>query len=254
MKIGLRLTVGFAAVMLGLLIIGFIGLRGLSSFDDEVDILALDRFPKTVWANRIIDGLNISTQVVRNLIILDDIEQKNKELARLTEAKKAIDAALDSLRRTVKSSKGINLLNEIDQARAEYLKVRSILLDSIRTGNKEAAIALLWGEFRNVQTNYFDATNSIINYQYSLVNQSAVQAEETYASSQTLVLVIGAVMLLLVFGESILITRSIVNPVNAVKQKMAQLESKCITNLGNGLISFIQGRSFGKIRKSYNSS
>ncbi len=250
MKIGLRLTVGFAAVMLGLLIIGFIGLRGLSSFDDEVDILALDRFPKTVWANRIIDGLNISTQVVRNLIILDDIEQKNKELARLTEAKKAIDAALDSLRRTVKSSKGINLLNEIDQARAEYLKVRSILLDSIRTGNKEAAIALLWGEFRNVQTNYFDATNSIINYQYSLVNQSAVQAEETYASSQTLVLVIGAVMLLLVFGESILITRSIVNPVNAVKQKMAQLESKCITNLGNGLISLSKGDLSARLEKA----
>ncbi len=249
MKIGLRLTVGFVAVMLGLLIVGFVGLNGLSSVANEVQILAHDHFPKTIWANDIIDNININARVVRNLVLIDDEQQKAKELARIAETKKVVDAALDSLKRTDKSEEGIKLLAHIDQVRAEYFKVRSKFLDYVKSGNKEAAVAMLWADLRTVQTNYFDAIIAIIKYQNKMVNEAGVQAEETYASSQTMVLVIGAVMLLLVIGAAYLITKSIVNPVNAVKERLAQLETVCMTNLGNGLAGLAKGDMSKNVEK-----
>lgn len=250
MKIGLRLTVGFVAVMLGLFIVGFIGLSGLSSVNDEVEKLAHDRFPKTVWANDIIDNININARVLRNVVLIDEPQQKAKELERIGETKKVVDAALDSLKRTVKSEEGIKLLANMEQVRANYFKVRSQFLEYVNSGNKEAAIAMLWGEMRQAQTGYFNAAEAIIKYQYQMVNESAVEAEETYSSAQKLVFIIGSAMLLLVIGTAVLITKSIVNPVNAVKQKMTQLESVCITNLGSGLIALSKGDLNARVEKA----
>jgi len=250
MKIGLRLTLGFAAVMVGLIIVGFIGLNGLSSVDDEVNKLTYDRFPKTVWANDIINNININAMVVRNLVLIDDPQQKAAEMEIIAETKKMVDAALDSLKRTVKSDEGIRLLAIMDQVRVNYFKVRSQFLEYVNEGNKEAAVAMLWKEMRDAQNEYYDATTAIIKYQYKLVYASADQADETFATSRTQVLIIGSVLLLLVIGTAIIITKSIVNPVNAVKQKMTQLESVCITNLGSGLIALSKGDLNASVEKA----
>lgn len=240
-KIGKRLIIGFGFVLLALVIVAFLGISGLSSVNDDTQLLAHDRFPKTVWANTIINNVNINARVVRNLVLLDDAAQREKELARIAETKVAVDAVLDSLRRTVTTEEGIKLLDEIDQVRKEYFTVRSKFLEYLNAGNKEAAVTMLWGELREVQTKYFNASENIIKYQYTLVKQAADNAEESYETAKTLVFAIGGLTFLLVLGFAVQITKSIVNPVNTVKQRMAQLESVCITNLGNGLISLSKG-------------
>lgn len=250
MKIGLRLTVGFAAVMVGLLIIGFVGLNGLSSVNDEVDRLAHDRFPKTVWANDIIDNVNVNARAIRNILLTEDPSLQAKERSRFDETKTIIDSRLDSLKRTVKSEKGKELLEKIETARVKYIEARNKEMAFVDSGDRAAAIDMLFKEMRDAQNEYMNSVNDMIKYQNQLMAESADQADETYASSQTLVLVIGVVMLLLVIGAAILITKSIVNPVNAVKQKMTQLESVCITNLGGGLISLSKGDLSAKVEKA----
>jgi len=50
MKIGMKLGIAFSSVTLIL----YMGINATSSLNQSVQVLAKDKFPKTVWANNII--------------------------------------------------------------------------------------------------------------------------------------------------------------------------------------------------------
>ncbi|HOK14079.1 MAG TPA: hypothetical protein PK007_04035 [Candidatus Kapabacteria bacterium] len=54
MKIGMKLGIAFSSVTLILIIIIYMGINATSSLNQSVQVLAKDKFPKTVWANNII--------------------------------------------------------------------------------------------------------------------------------------------------------------------------------------------------------
>ena len=123
MKIGLRLAVGFSSVLVGLVIVGYFGLSGLAAVDSKVQILVHDKFPKSVWANDMIDNINVNARVLRNILLTEDTAIRQKELNRLAETKKIIDDRLDSLRQTVKSDEGKELFSKVENAQVNYLNV-----------------------------------------------------------------------------------------------------------------------------------
>lgn len=214
MKIGLRLTAGFAAVLLGLIIVAFVGLSGLGEVDEEIQLLVHDKFPKTVWSNEIIDNINVNARVIRNIIITNDPEVKKKELARFDDTKKIIDARMDSLRRTVKSGTGKELFTNLETAQEKYLSTRDVLVGRINSGEKEKAAAMLFAEMRDAQNAYFDAINALIKHQNESVAEVGDTAIEHHETAETEIYVTGMIILLIVIGAAYYITRSIVKPVD----------------------------------------
>ena len=227
MKIGLRLTAGFAAVLLGLIIVAFVGLSGLGEVDEEVQLLVHDKFPKTVWSNEIIDNINVNARVIRNIIITNDPEVKKKELARFDDTKKIIDARMDSLRRTVKSGTGKELFANLETAQEKYLSTRDVLVGLINSGEKEKAAAMLFVEMRDAQNAYYDAINALIKHQNASVAEVGDIAIEHHETAQTEIYITGIIILLIVIGAAYFITKSIVNPIyelNIASKKVANGE------------------------------
>jgi methyl-accepting chemotaxis protein len=251
MKIGKRLMVGYAAVAATLVITIILSLINLSSLDKEVEILAHDRFPKTVWANNIIDQVNVVARSVRNIYITDNENTKQEELQRLETAKIKVNAYSDSLKRTITSDEGKALLSEFESVRNnQYFPARDKFFQFFNSGDKETARTILFGEMRKAQQAYITSIENLIAYQNKLVMESAKEADSVYSTSFWVMLIIGFIAFGLVIALSILITRSIVNPIRTVADRVKQLETVCITNLGNGLMALSHGDLSAKVEKA----
>jgi len=83
MKIGVKLSISYAMLLIVLVAVILLSINGLSSMDENNDKLAYDRFPKTVWANTFIDQLNLAARALRNAILTDDPAVQKEELSRV---------------------------------------------------------------------------------------------------------------------------------------------------------------------------
>ena len=72
LKIGMKLRVGFAVVLVIMTFMSVLSLWAMSVMDDEVDIITTDLYPKTVWANNVIDSINQIARSMRNTLLLKD--------------------------------------------------------------------------------------------------------------------------------------------------------------------------------------
>jgi methyl-accepting chemotaxis protein len=66
LRIGVRLGLGFGAVLILMSLLALIAFTKLAQLNQEIDHMVNDRFPKTVWANDVIEQVNIIARVTTN--------------------------------------------------------------------------------------------------------------------------------------------------------------------------------------------
>lgn len=132
----------------------------------------------------------------------------------------------------------------------EYIPARTKVFNAIEAGDKETAVALMFTELREAQRKYFAAVDELVEYQNKLMNDAGLRAENTVSTAQTIIYIVSGIAILIVIVFSLLITRSIVKPVTLVAERVKQLQSVCITNLGNGLVAMTKGDLTAKLEKS----
>ena len=213
MKIGMKLGLAFGALAVIILILIFMGLNTASDLNKSIQDLTYDKFKKTVWANDIIDQINMAAHALRNAIITEKPDVREKELKRLDEARKIVTERIDSLKATEKSEKGMRLLSELETIRKDYFEVRERLIKIIETNNKAEIENMLFGDFRKAQNAYIDKVFEIIKYQGDLFVETAQKAEESYNLQFTLMSIIGAISVLIAILMAIFVTRGITKPI-----------------------------------------
>jgi len=250
-NISKKMTIGFGVAVFLLGVVLFTGLNNLSSMNDDIILIAHDRFPKTIWANDMIDAINDNARAIRNMMITDDPKIKEETYKRFDWAKELVTDRLNKLKETEKSEKGKELLQNIDNVRNnEFFPTRQRLLKEFEAGNKEAAIQLLLGDFRTAQNRYLKLVDDLIKYQNELVNLAADETQNRYQSAKILLIIVGAISLLFVIVFGWVITKNIAQPVNAVKERLSQLESTDLTNLDKGLSLLSKGDLSAKVEKA----
>ena len=70
LKIGVRLGMGFGFVALLLTCIAALAFAKLSALNTEIGDLVNDKFPKTVYANDIINQVNVAARSTRNALLI----------------------------------------------------------------------------------------------------------------------------------------------------------------------------------------
>lgn len=96
-------------------------------------VVIKDRFPKTIWANDIIDMINDNSRAIRNAFILDNPEEIAKELKRLDAGKELVDARVDSLTRTINSEEGKRIIANLQDIRKnDYFQARNKMLNHLK--------------------------------------------------------------------------------------------------------------------------
>ncbi len=215
MKIGMRLGIGFGVVVLLMLIMGVISQRSLRGMNADVELLVKDKWPKTVQANTMIDEVNVVARALRNMLLTDDPVVVQKERARITESSAIITLNYQELEKGVTSERGKQLLKTVTDIRTPYREEMNHVISAIEAGNKKAAVALLFGKYRQLQNSYLAATAELIRHQGAEMDRIGKEALGSYHSATMLVYLLLACCFVLATVIALLVTRSITGPIAA---------------------------------------
>ncbi|MEW6563797.1 MAG: MCP four helix bundle domain-containing protein, partial [Pseudomonadota bacterium] len=224
LKIGVRLGAAFAALVLLLMLVAGIGISRLSNLNDEIDLMTNDRFPKTVWANEIIDSISSIARIMRNALLVNP-ENAAKELEAIPAQRKIILERLEKLEATIHSEKGIEDLKKVKEARTVYVAEQDKFLELIKSGKRQEATDYLLTTISKDQETYIQAVNTLVLYQSDLMSKSGKEALEAYEAARTLMVILAVIAALLAAVIGFAVTRSITRPLNAavdVANKLAE--------------------------------
>ncbi len=210
MSVGTRLATGFAAVLLGLVVVGAVGISGMRELSQEVKRMTEDLFPKTVIANNVVDGINEVARAMRNSLLENDKDKIRKELDRIARVRDEVTKAFADLDKRITSPEGRAVLEKAVAARTTYAKGQQEFLRMQQEGKFDDAKALLLSRIRADQQAYIDAVNKLIDFQSQLMVKAGKDAEATVSTGMMEILVVGAIATLLGIGIGVLITRGLV--------------------------------------------
>jgi methyl-accepting chemotaxis protein len=228
-RIGTRLAASFALMIVLLATLAWLGINRMAMINGELQTIAEDRYPKTVWANDIIDALNLVARVVRNAALASKPEEIKAELDRIPPQSQIITDRLGKLDKAAISEADKEILKKMAAIRAVYVADLNKFREMINTGRRDEAVELLRNDMRKSQQDYIGAITELITYQGDLMAKASKHAAESYESARTLTLAIAGFALLMAVTVAVLLTRSITRPLNEAVKVANQLAEGDLT-------------------------
>ncbi len=216
LKIATRLSFGFGIILLLMMVVGGYGMKSIKTLHEEIDLLVEDRMVKVEQVNAIIDQINIVARATRNMII-DENNKENqaKEVQRIADARKTAGGLLEQLNKSTKDDKGKAFLNKIiNDIRPTFGRHLEALLEFIKEEQTLRARMLLLGEYRQIQSTYFNTLEEMIVFQTQLANEAGKQAAAAAGFATTLIAALLALALAVSVILAFFIIRSITGPVS----------------------------------------
>ncbi|MFT3850966.1 MAG: methyl-accepting chemotaxis protein [Propionivibrio sp.] len=229
LKIGARLGLGFGFVTVLLVAISLLAYTRLSALNSEVHDMVNDKFPKTVYANDIINQVNVAARVTRNALLIADKEGQKEELGRIAEVSKTITDRLDKLEKTIASEEEKKHLAVVVDTRKGYVTQLGKLIELINADKRDEATALTFGDMRKAQNDYLDAVGALITLQTERMKHSGKLADESANNAIELILIISASAIIVALAFAWWVTRSITRPVGTALEAATRLADGDLT-------------------------
>jgi methyl-accepting chemotaxis protein len=214
LRIGVRLAIGFALLIIATLGIALFARISLGQLQGNIDELTKDRMVKLERLQKMKDSVNVIARAYRNIVLVTDPTALAAEDKRIDEARAEIARLFDLVRPTINSERGKEMLKTVEDARAPFVAQVAKTRDLVFAGKKTEAMALVFGELREAQGAYFKRMDEFIAYQNELTAKTAHAAEEMVVRAGSLMLVIALVAALAGTALAWFITVSITAPIH----------------------------------------
>jgi methyl-accepting chemotaxis protein len=214
LNIGTRLAIGFGAICAALVFMVFQATLMLGRINDGTGEIVKQRMPRIEAPTRMLSEVNDIAIALRNMMLNDDAADRVKQMEEITSSRKEIDGIFQKLDGMLQNPKARALLASQQAINGNFVKAQDKLLQMIAAGGDEAAAkAFLIKEVRPLLSQFKESINQQIDVQKAMAVDKANEAQATYESTRTLMIVLGLVIL---SGAALLarwITRSITQPV-----------------------------------------
>jgi methyl-accepting chemotaxis protein len=213
LRIGRRLGLAFAISIAFSVLLAAYARTALMHINDELEVMVDDRLVKIAQLEDIKDNVNINAQAVRNVLLVATPEAKRRQLADVDAAAKRTAELFDKLNASLPPGRGREMMDGVVQARALFVASVRKVLDLGMKGETDQARDVLLGETQDVQAKYFTALEALVSLQKDLMHQAAKSTDETVDFAAVAVVVAAATALAVGMAMALLITRSVVNPI-----------------------------------------
>ncbi len=229
LKIGTRLAIGFSLTIALMLIVSTLAFTRVGSLDSEITDLVDDKHPKAVWATDLIRAMNQIAQINRNLLIITDRAEMEKQRARRQEQSNVITDRMDKLEKTIHSEQGKRLVATIKNARADYIAALNKLVKLNESGDREGAIKHLYGDFRPITDTYVNSIRELIKYQDELMENVGKDAKAMAEQTRLLILGLTIAAIIIAVAFAWWVTRSITRPINVAVEAASRISEGDLT-------------------------
>ena len=211
LKIGTRLGLAFAVVLIMVLGIVALAVSRLDSQDMLLSRFANERVPQVVTAHKWAISVLESSRHTRNIFVLDH-DKIPEEISGLQDQKKLRIDDMNAIEREVDTERGRELLKNVVDARAIYVPDEDEFIRLVQANRLDEAKKLLIDKARPEQLAYLSEIYKLIDYQVSLIGKERDEAKDRYHSGRAMIIGIGVLATLVSAVFALWITRSITLP------------------------------------------
>ena len=196
-KVGVRLGLGFALVILAGLVVALLGRIELNSIDKEMSHLVNDRVVKVGQLNRIKDNLNEVAHAVNNIVASSNQQQMQAEKQKIEVIRNKTTPLMQTLSSSIQSADGRALMEKVRQIRDPYNANIDEIAAAALASYGEPVNAELLHKSRVLLVSYLEALDSIIALQEEKMSESAqIVQNATVFTGQLLLIIAGAAALM----------------------------------------------------------
>jgi methyl-accepting chemotaxis protein len=197
LKLGVRLGLGFAAILMLMMVMAAVSYLRLGTLNTEIENMVTDKFPKTVMANEAVEQINITARAIRNAMLVKSPEDAQKEIDRLMDARKKTGEIFGKLDKLITSDEGRKVFATAMELRKLAVVDQNQVLDLFKAGKKDEAVDVLVTKVRASQGAYLKAVGDLIVFQSELMEKSGKAADDLAEGGQRLVLILAGAAALL---------------------------------------------------------
>ncbi len=212
LKIGKRLALGFAVVILLLICAASFAINRLHTLDADTEIIVHDRYAKIALMHIVENEVNRQSRALRTAMIANDHDVTQRELSMVSASGPVIAAALDKLRPMVHTEQGKSALQTLLTARETFKQHEHHLVELIRAGESDAARAYLIKEIIPPQNAYLNAISGFVDLQTKAMEHLAEEADATANAASRMMITLSIAATVIAALVAYLLTRSIIVP------------------------------------------
>jgi methyl-accepting chemotaxis protein len=233
MRIGVRLVLGFALVLVLLTAVVGLAVNSLGRVEQGLNDIVNDSNVKVAAANRMANEIRDIAAYASNIVLLADDAEVQNEHKKIAAARVAYGQVGVSLEKLVTSEKEKALLAKLKQLLAAAAPLNDQVMELRSQYNNMEATTVLMTKAAPALRATITVLDEIIAHEKLLATAAADEARAVIGSSRGLLLALGCLALALGATVAWLITRSITRPVHAAV-KVAEMVA------GGDLTSSIQ--------------
>ncbi|MFZ6820647.1 methyl-accepting chemotaxis protein [Undibacterium sp. Ji22W] len=245
MKVGKRLGLGFALVLILLIAVTSLGISRMALIQDRLeDIVNVSN----VKSRLIIDmrAIVYDRQVsLRNLTLLTDIDDMSKDLKKIDEQSKNYSEKETKLIDMLKGDSGSpaerTLLTKLKDKEKAAASLPNLARDLGIANNPEGATIALIKKIRPVQDDWYKALDELVALEDKQNAVVADEAKSAFGNARNVLLMLGGLALLLGIIAAVIITRSLLKQLGGEPDYAADIASQIAAGDLSGIIDTNNG-------------
>ncbi|RQO51355.1 methyl-accepting chemotaxis protein [Variovorax sp. KBW07] len=213
LKIGTRLGMGFATVLLLLAALVGLGLNSMADIQARLNGIVTGNNVKVSAVNAMVDAIRDIAIFDSNLILLTEEAAMREEVKKIGAARDRFAKGRETLTKLLVTPDGKALLSRVEERLGVLVPLNTQLTDLGLQNKNEEATQLFVTKFQPAVQSLVDVLNEMIVHETALSARANEQAIAEYAWARNLMLVLGGIAVLVGAAIAWFITRSITRPI-----------------------------------------
>jgi methyl-accepting chemotaxis protein len=212
MKVSTRLSLGFGALVLLMLIIGGVAWQALNNLTGRLNDVIDDKTPKLEWIAAInYNVLDIARALRNALLEAQDPAKMEAQIGNVLEARKRIKELVEKLEPRLNLPEGKAIMQRVLAARGAFIEGQDTVIRLLREKKNEEARVFLLTEMRERQRQYAAATGDLQKLQEKLLHETGAAAQQEAGRAKIIMAITLLVSLVAAALIASLIVRNLVN-------------------------------------------
>ncbi len=213
-RIGYRLGLGFAFLVLMLFVVNGLSIAKLSLFHEDTKTIVADVYPDTVVATDLIDVVNSTLIAYQRLLLVTDPDLMRSSIELANNYRKRGGELMDELSSNEGSDAYKKIVQEIQLIRPRFLASGDKIVALVQSGDRDGGTQEFISTMNEVQREYRTRARELVALENDIMTQTLDTMTGVYNQTRLLLVVIGLIAAIAGGIIAWLITRSVTRPIN----------------------------------------